>query len=259
VITVRDLDALDTPAVVVALRPAPHATDSAAQRPLDSSPTGPSSPAEQRAALGQWCTAPGADARSSAAVPGGESSASARPAVDAWPTPSSAGPPGRLARHRRRCLRRRRSRAEQRAAPPGPPGSTRPPAVASRWRSGRPWRWPSPRERQPRGDVDLDPHEGGPDAVKRRRQDVGQHERHCSGAVHPASMPGFSCPPIHPRRCGTRGCRPRQIAAPSATQAQPRPTREGVVADAPTSRRRAWKRRQPAVSVVASRDGSERP
>ena len=35
-ITVRDLDALDTPAVVVALRPAPHATDSVAQRPLES-------------------------------------------------------------------------------------------------------------------------------------------------------------------------------------------------------------------------------
>jgi len=44
---------------------------------------------------------------------------------------------------------------------------------------------------QPRGDVDLDAHEGGPDAVKRCRQDVGQHERHCSGAVRPPSMPGF--------------------------------------------------------------------
>jgi hypothetical protein len=92
----------------------------------------------------------------------------------------------------------------------------------------RAWRGPTPTvgsgERgQPRGDVDLDAHEGGPDAVKRCRQDVGQHERHCSGAVHPPSMPGFSYTLNQPQRCGTGGCRSRQIAAPGATQAQPTP------------------------------------
>ena len=256
-ITVRDLDALDTPAVVVALRPAPHATDSAAQRPLDSSPTGPSSPAEQRAALGQWCTAPGADARSRAAVPGAESSASARPAVDAWPTPSSAAPPGRLARHRRRCQRRRRSRAEQRAAPraPGPPGSTRPPAVASRWRSGRPWRWPSPRERhrRPRRAQGRLRH---PEALPTGR---GPARAALFGRRAPSVNAGILVAPNWPAEMRHGRL---QIAADCCTERNPGATAtdpRGCSRRPPPLGGGRGEKRQPAVSVVASRHASERP
>jgi hypothetical protein len=87
---------------------------------------------------------------------------------------------------------------------------------------------PERRERrQPRGDVDLDADERGFDAAERCRQDMSQHERHCSGAGRRASMPripystrqaaGIRCP----------WCRSGQIAASSATQAQPAPAQGG--------------------------------